>query len=58
MPIIEADWAKNVMVIKRSLNSGFAGIDNPICYKNNTRMLFGDAKQFVGDVVRVLADQA
>ncbi len=58
MPIIEADRAKNVMVIKRSLNSGFAGIDNPIYYKDNTRMLFGDAKQFVGDVVRAMDDEA
>jgi H+-translocating NAD(P) transhydrogenase subunit beta len=56
MPIIEADRARNVMVIKRGLNAGFAGIDNPIYYQENTQMLFGDAKQFVGDVVRVLSE--
>jgi H+-translocating NAD(P) transhydrogenase subunit beta len=56
MPIIEADRARSVMVVKRSLNSGFAGIDNPIYYKDNTQMLFGDAKQFVGEIVRALGE--
>jgi NAD(P) transhydrogenase subunit beta len=41
-----------VMVIKRSMSPGFAGIDNPLYYLNNTLMLFGDAKGFVGDIVR------
>jgi NAD(P) transhydrogenase subunit beta len=54
MPIIEADKAKTVMVIKRSLNSGFAGIDNPIYYNDNTQMLFGDAKHFVGEMIKAL----
>jgi NAD(P) transhydrogenase subunit beta len=54
MPILEVDKAHTVMVIKRSLNPGFAGIDNPLYYEDKTLMLFGDAKSFVGDIVREL----
>jgi NAD(P) transhydrogenase subunit beta len=54
MPILEVDKARTVMVIKRSLNPGFAGIDNPLYYLDKTLMLFGDAKAFVGDIVREL----
>jgi H+-translocating NAD(P) transhydrogenase subunit beta len=54
MPILDVDKAHTVMVIKRSMNPGFAGIDNPLYYLNNTLMLFGDAKKFVGDIVREL----
>ncbi len=54
MPIIEVDNARTVMVIKRSLNPGFAGIDNTLYYMDKTLMLFGDAKAFVGDIVREL----
>jgi NAD(P) transhydrogenase subunit beta len=54
MPIIEVDKAQTVMVIKRSMNPGFAGIDNPLYYEEKTLMLFGDAKAFVGDIVREL----
>ncbi|HEY6292332.1 MAG TPA: NAD(P)(+) transhydrogenase (Re/Si-specific) subunit beta [Terriglobia bacterium] len=54
MPIIEVDNARTVMVIKRSLNPGFAGIDNPLYYMDKTLMLFGDAKAFVGGIVREL----
>jgi len=55
MPIIDVDKAHTVMVIKRSMNPGFAGIDNPLYYLERTLMLFGDAKQFVGAIVRELA---
>jgi NAD(P) transhydrogenase subunit beta len=54
MPILDVDKAHTVMVIKRSMNPGFAGIDNPLYYLDNTLMLFGDAKQFVGAIVREL----
>ena len=54
MPIIEVDKAQTVMVIKRSMSPGFAGIDNPLYYVDKTLMLFGDAKAFVGDIVREL----
>ncbi len=55
MPIIDVDKAHTVMVIKRSMNPGFAGIDNPLYYMDNTLMLFGDAKAFVGNIVRELS---
>jgi len=55
MPILDVDKARTVMVIKRSMNPGFAGIDNPLYYLDHTLMLFGDAKGFVGDIVRELA---
>jgi proton-translocating NAD(P)+ transhydrogenase subunit beta len=54
MPILDVDKARTVMVIKRSMNPGFAGIDNPLYYFDKTLMLFGDAKSFVGDIVREL----
>jgi NAD(P) transhydrogenase subunit beta len=54
MPILDVDKARTVMVIKRSMNPGFAGIDNPLYYLDKTLMLFGDAKGFVGDIVREL----
>ncbi|HNT88316.1 MAG TPA: NAD(P)(+) transhydrogenase (Re/Si-specific) subunit beta, partial [Candidatus Hydrogenedentes bacterium] len=51
MPIINVDFARTCFVIKRSMRSGFAGIENPLFYKENTRMVFGDAKQVVGALV-------
>ena len=51
MPIIEVDRAKTVFVLKRSMASGFAGIQNPLFFKSNTRMLFGDAKESVSSLV-------
>jgi NAD(P) transhydrogenase subunit beta len=54
MPILDVDKARTVMVIKRSMSPGFAGIDNPLYYLDNTLMLFGDAKAFVGAIVREL----
>ena len=58
MPILDVDKARTVMVIKRSMNPGFAGIDNPLYYLDNTLMLFGDAKAFVGSIVRELSGVA
>jgi NAD(P) transhydrogenase subunit beta len=54
MPILDVDKARTVMVIKRSMSPGFAGIDNPLYYLDNNLMLFGDAKQFVNSIVREL----
>jgi NAD(P) transhydrogenase subunit beta len=54
MPILDVDKAHTVMVIKRGMSPGFAGIDNPLYYFDRTLMLFGDAKQFVGAIVREL----
>ncbi|HTQ53646.1 MAG TPA: NAD(P)(+) transhydrogenase (Re/Si-specific) subunit beta [Bryobacteraceae bacterium] len=54
MPILDVDKAKTVMVIKRGMSPGFAGIENELYYLDKTLMLFGDAKAFVGDIVREL----
>ncbi|HUV07795.1 MAG TPA: NAD(P)(+) transhydrogenase (Re/Si-specific) subunit beta [Spirochaetia bacterium] len=51
MPIINVDEAKTVFVLKRSMNPGFAGIPNPLFFKENTRMLFGDGKAMVQELV-------
>jgi H+-translocating NAD(P) transhydrogenase subunit beta len=58
MPILDVDKARTVMVIKRSMSPGFAGIDNPLYYLDKTLMLFGDAKNFVGQIVRELSGGA
>ena len=50
MPILEVDKSGSVIVLKRSMASGFAGIDNPLFYEPKTAMLFGDAKQSVGEI--------
>jgi NAD(P) transhydrogenase subunit beta len=55
MPIIDADKARMVFAIKRSKNPGFAGIDNELYFKDNTFMLFGDAKAVIGELVKQLA---
>jgi len=51
MPIIEVHKAKTVFVLKRSMSSGFAGVQNPLFFKENTRMLFGDAKDSISNLV-------
>ena len=54
MPILDVDKARTVMVIKRSMSPGFAGIDNDLYYLDKTLMLFGDARTFVGEIVKAL----
>jgi NAD(P) transhydrogenase subunit beta len=54
MPILDVDKARTVMVIKRSMSPGFAGIDNELYYMDRTLMLFGDAKAFVGEILKEL----
>ena len=55
MPILDVDKARTVMVVKRGMSPGFAGIDNELYYLDRTLMLFGDARTFVGDIIRELA---
>ena len=57
MPIIDADRAKTVIAIKRSMNPGFAGIENELYYDERTLMAFGDAKQVLGDVVKAISGE-
>lgn len=54
MPILDADRAKSVLVIKRSLSPGFAGIKNPLFEMDNTMMLYGDAKEMLEQLIKEL----
>jgi NAD(P) transhydrogenase subunit beta len=55
MPILDVDRARTVMVVKRSMSPGFAGIDNELYYMDRTLMVFGDAKGVVGNIVKELS---
>ena len=54
MPVLEVWKAKTSIVMKRSMASGYAGVDNPLFYKENNRMLFGDAKKMLDEVLGAL----
>lgn len=56
MPILDTDKARTVMVIKRGMSPGFAGVENELYFQEKTMMLFGDAKSFVGDLVKELSE--
>jgi NAD(P) transhydrogenase subunit beta len=56
MPIINADRAKNVFILKRGMASGFAGVENPLFFKDNARMIFGDAKETINTIIRQFSD--
>ncbi len=56
MPIMNVDYAKHTIVIKRSLSPGFAGIDNPLFYMDNTLMFFADAKKGISDIVNAVKE--
>lgn len=54
MPVLHVWDARNVVVFKRSMASGYAGVQNPLFFRDNTQMLFGDAKQRVEDIISAL----
>jgi NAD(P) transhydrogenase subunit beta len=55
MPILDVDAASSIIVVKRSMRSGFAGVDNDLFYLDKTQMLFGDAKAVIGRVIDELS---
>ena len=58
MPVLEVWNAADVIVFKRSMATGYAGVQNPLFFRDNTQMLFGDAKDRVEDIIRALPEGA
>jgi NAD(P) transhydrogenase subunit beta len=54
MPILDVEQARNVIVLKRGQGRGFSGIENDLFYRDNTRMLYGDAKETLGELVQAI----
>jgi NAD(P) transhydrogenase subunit beta len=54
MPVLRVWEAENVVVFKRSMNTGYAGVQNPLFFRDNSRMLFGDARERVEDILKAL----